>query len=512
MPKIVQIGMGGSDVASPPTELTDNLNPALLFESTDGADYLTISTTDNAEGVTVTAPSPGAQNSNTGFTVNAGIGGNIFRASRNGASGSGNVIFMDSGTNNIKVLGTGTQFNTTNSITTHLGTSDDYWVITDDGDADILRITQTGNFTHTLSDASDSVFKVVDDADPVITYLSITQGDVSSLGHSSDSTATHLRGSSVQLRPSNESIFAANANGDARLIFLNGSGTMNAVTNYGTKQDYTANTSEGDEELQWNRVYELAASGPSGDVTVDADFFTVSGLDTTAVQAAQESTITVVNSNATHNFIFKFNMKSGEGAVAALDADSLNLTDGTGYVCAPGKVARFRIETVRIGGTADTNQVHMISCLGKSQNTFSLRQGKGADTATTQAVYLANTAGNANDTLIIDFSNGNVGDVTLTRNIDKIRFYNVPPDGLASSVTARITQGGSAYTISYADADVTCYDDVGTTTLTGEIKFSGGVHHTQSTGSGDVDIVSFTSIPAGSTFDIYGAVIGQDFS
>ena len=139
-------------------------------------------------------------------------------------------------------------------------------------------------------------------------------------------------------------------------------------------------------------------------------------------------------------------------------------------------------------------------------------QGTGADTATTQAVYLANTAGNANDTLVIDFQNGNVGDVTLTRAVDKVRFYNVPADGTAATVTARITQGSSNHTISYADADVACYSGVDSGAVTGEIKFSGGVHHTQSTGSGDVDIVSFTSIPTGSTFNIYAAVIGQDFS
>mgnify|MGYP003137127374 CR=1 FL=1 len=50
MPKIVQIGMGGSDVASPPTELTTNLDPALLFEDgTTGDDFIEIDTTTSAE-------------------------------------------------------------------------------------------------------------------------------------------------------------------------------------------------------------------------------------------------------------------------------------------------------------------------------------------------------------------------------------------------------------------------------------------------------------------------------
>ena len=50
MPKIVQIGMGGSDVAAPPTELTTNLDPALLFEDgTTGADFIEVDTTTSAQ-------------------------------------------------------------------------------------------------------------------------------------------------------------------------------------------------------------------------------------------------------------------------------------------------------------------------------------------------------------------------------------------------------------------------------------------------------------------------------
>ena len=136
-------------------------------------------------------------------------------------------------------------------------------------------------------------------------------------------------------------------------------------------------------------------------------------------------------------------------------------------------------------------------------------QGTGADTATTQAVYLADT----NATLIIDFANGNFGDVTLAAAVTNVKFLNTPVDGTVATVTARITQDSSTRTIDYSDSAVTVYAGDGTgSAATGEIKFSGGVHHTQSTGSGEVDIVSFTSIPTGSTFNIYAAVIGQDFS
>ena len=137
-------------------------------------------------------------------------------------------------------------------------------------------------------------------------------------------------------------------------------------------------------------------------------------------------------------------------------------------------------------------------------------QGTGADTATTQAVYLP--SGSSGAKIIVDFANGNVGDITLTAAVTSIDFYNVPADGTCATVTARITQDSSTRTIDYSDSAVTCYSDGGSSAVTGEIKFSGGVHHTQSTGSGEVDVISFTSIPTGSTFNIYAAVIGQDFS
>ena len=229
-----------------------------------------------------------------------------------------------------------------------------------------FEIDDDGNQTHILDDTDNSVFKVIDNAGSPVTYLNIVQGGVSTFGPNNDSTATQLRGTSIQLRPSDEALFSASADGAARYLAINGSGTLHAVTHWGTKQDYTANTSEGDEILKWNRTYELAASGPSGDVTVDADFLTVSNLYTTEVQATHESSITVVNSNATHDFIFKFNVKSGNGTVAPFDSDATNLTDGTGYTCGPGKIARFKIETVRIGGTGVSNQVHMVRCIGKN--------------------------------------------------------------------------------------------------------------------------------------------------
>jgi len=134
-------------------------------------------------------------------------------------------------------------------------------------------------------------------------------------------------------------------------------------------------------------------------------------------------------------------------------------------------------------------------CVLQAGSALQYNAGTGTDTATTEPVYLADT----NATLIIDFANGNFGDVTLAAAVTAVKFFNVPDDGTCATVTARITQDSSTRTIDYADSAVTVYSDGGSTAITGEIKFSGGVHHTQSTGSGDADLVSFSAFRADGT-------------
>ena len=143
------------------------------------------------------------------------------------------------------------------------------------------------------------------------------------------------------------------------------------------------------------------------------------------------------------------------------------------------------------------------------QGAVTYYSGTGSDTATTEPVYLADT----NATIVVDFSKGNFGDITLAADVTAVKFFNAPADGSVTTITARITQhASSAKTIDYADSAVTVYSDAGSTSVTGEIKFAGGAHHTMSTGANAVDLVSFTCIPNGSTFDVYAAVIGQAFA
>ena len=135
--------------------------------------------------------------------------------------------------------------------------------------------------------------------------------------------------------------------------------------------------------------------------------------------------------------------------------------------------------------------------------------GLGADDATSEPLYLADSGA----TLVIDVRKGNYGDVTLTADVTAIKFFHAPNDGNVYTMTAKIKQhASSAKTIDYSDSAVTVFSNAGTTSVTGEMKFSGGVHHTMSTTTGAVDIVQFTIFPDGSTFDVYASVIGQNFS
>ena len=242
-----------------------------------------------------------------------------------------------------------------------------------DSNHDLLHIDgDASNFTYTFMDADSGVFSVVDNAGSPVTYLSLAEGGACALGHTGGTTTiegsgTTVRGVSwVRTRVSGNPVWSGEKSGSATFVQYNGGNVTNCNSIYGATTQHTANTSVGDHVLMFNHVFELAASGPSGAVTCDADFKHQSGVPTGANGYTAISHVTIITSNASHNYIFKYNMKSGNGSVAPFDSDATNLTDGTGYTCAPGKVAMFEIRTVRIGGTAITNQVHMVRCLGKS--------------------------------------------------------------------------------------------------------------------------------------------------
>ena len=232
--------------------------------------------------------------------------------------------------------------------------------------------------------------------------------------------------------------------------------------------------------------YDSGGNGHIGIVIDGSRIFEVADTHFNRFDVAKGFEIDTTASTAT-NPVYTFNGDDDTGVGTSGD-DALSLIAGG-------------VEAIRCveAGSAAVVQI---------KDAIHYNAGTGSDTATTEPVYLADT----NATMIVDFSNGNVGDITLAANVTAVKFFNAPADGTVATVTAKITQDSSARTFDYADSAVTVYSDGGSTAVTGEIKFAGGAHHVQSTGSGAVDLVSFTCIPSGSTFNIYAAVIGQAFA
>ena len=123
-------------------------------------------------------------------------------------------------------------------------------------------------------------------------------------------------------------------------------------------------------------------------------------------------------------------------------------------------------------------------------------------------------------TLVVDFANGNAAMVTLTANITAVKFINTPDSyaaniGLIGTVTVRLQQhASSAKTISYAVGTTSVHtgDEDSGAHGSSELYWSGGVPHTMSTGTDDVDLVQFTIFADRATnYNVYGTVIGQDF-
>jgi hypothetical protein len=98
-------------------------------------------------------------------------------------------------------------------------------------------------------------------------------------------------------------------------------------------------------------------------------------------------------------------------------------------------------------------------------------------------------------TLELDLENGNHFEVTLTESISTLTLSNPPASGKAGAFTLAITQGGSgSYTVSWP----------------GSVQWAGGSAPTLTTDVGAVDILTFITYDAGTTW--YGGVFGLDFS
>tara|TARA_R100000664_G_scaffold27086_1_gene37570 strand:+ start:5315 stop:6679 length:1365 start_codon:yes stop_codon:yes gene_type:complete len=447
-------GLGGG--VSGTSEIDDNLDPSVLFESADGKDYLEIDTTDSAEKLilagggasVISAGDVEVEKSAPKLTLDNSAAGDSYGARSSTIQWDG-VATRDSGT--ATTLGS-VRFQ-------HLGTG------TGNRAEFVIAVNNAGDSA--TSDTLNDRLKILGDSGTMRLSGVFQTGD----GNAGAPSHGFTSSSNTGIFHDGSNGLGLSSNGGERLRLnstgelCTGSSTANPSVNAaaGSLHVFTGTTSHTQVHADWD---ELVIEGASGD----------------------RSGMTIMS------------VTDGKGGIAFADPGNAQAGMITYGHESPQFMDFF---------TEGTSALRIFTkAIVPQKGAIQYRQGTGADTATTQAVYLADT----NATLIIDFANGNFGDVTLAAGVTAVKFFNVPADGTVATVTARITQDSSNRTIDYSDSAVTCYSDSGSSAVTGEIKFSGGVHHTQSTGSGDVDIVSFTSIPTGSTFNIYAAVIGQDFS
>ena len=342
-------GLGGGVAGT--SEIEDNTDDAVLWKDTAGIEMFELDSTNGSGYVAISADTDA---SNGKPYLRLQEASNYFEVAANGYArvyGSANDLYAYAA-NKFEMLQTAST-----SWRIRLVDDSNFDLLVVDGDA--------SNFTYTFHTDDSGVFKVSDSSG--VDYLNIAEGGTSSFGRLGTTGVTNLYGSSIRLRSNNANHLSVNDNGSQRHIYINGSNSLNSISHFGAKTDFTTNTSHGSFTLRSQYIFHCPASGPSGTVTADADFITCAGLDATQhAQTTHTSRVIVANSNASHSFVFKLNVTSGHGAVAPYDSDSTNLTDGTGYTAAAGKVAVFEVMTVRLGGTGNADQIHMVRCVGKN--------------------------------------------------------------------------------------------------------------------------------------------------
>ena len=442
--KIIRVPASG---VSGTSEIDDNLDPSVLFESADGKDYFEIDTTDGSEKLILAkSGAPVGIGADPSSGVHLHVQGGDARLRLHNTSNENTENQRDSEIQFYGQKGDGTVHELGTLSFMHGSAADD---------------TQ-GRFKLDVNNGSSMATRMTIEPAGATTFNGVVKsgdGNNSAPGHSfssSNNTGMYHDGSNGAAFCSNGGLrLLLNATGE----LCTGGSTANPGSNAaaGSLHVYTGTTSHTQVHADWDELVIEGAAGNRSGITI----------------------MSVTNGKGGIAFSDPGNAQAG---MITYGHDSPQFMDFVteGY------------SALRIYDKAIIPQ----------KGAIQYRQGTGADTATTQAAYLADT----NATLIIDFANGNFGDVTLAANVTAVKFFNVPVDGVCATVTARITQDSSTRTVDYSDSAVTVYSDSGSTAITGEVKFSGGVHHTQSTGSGDVDLISFSAFRAdGAATAITGA-------
>ena len=294
----------------------------------------------------------------------------------------------------------------------------------------------------------------------------------------------------------------ATANGSPTMIIENGSGNskdrcvleMNSTGSVGCKvRMHVAGTQKLDlEGTSTGGVLD----GSNGTLILKASGSPAINIDTS--QRVAVGSVAPINDK-------EFEINDGEHAVY------FDIQGNTSYMVITGN-ANDTDQSLHIGTTQRDSL--KVSKYGAAYVNYTLGSNSGwsaNETNTARSAYLADT----NSDLIINYGVGNVGVITLAANIDKIKFFNLPGVGSAQSFTLRIKQDASTpRTIDWSTVEFYGGTDSGSQ-LSGSktLTWSGGVAHTMSTSTSQIDIVQFTAIcDTANTITIYGSVIGQNFS
>lgn len=213
--------------------------------------------------------------------------------------------------------------------------------------------------------------------------------------------------------------------------------------------------------------------------------------------------VTIDNAGDTTLETGSFKVKRTSGGVSDVDIAFANVAN-TGFYAAANNILDVAVDGTNIASFKNDRGLRM------KQGSIALHKGTASDTTTSSPMYLKDT----NATLVIRLNKGNVGNVTVAANITAIEFHRKPEDGEVVTFMAHFTKSADSTprTIDYTASAVSVHSAEGSSAVTGEIYWSGGVPHTMSTGNGAIDIVQFTCMPVGSTFNIYASVIGQGFA
>ena len=291
-------------------------------------------------------------------------------------------------------------------------------------------------------------------------------------------------------------------------VLLLENGTGSSATK--CQLDMNTDTSAGSSQVRFFTADTERASiiGETAGVTVKTEAstadITFSPNGTQRMRVQGEGYVSVGAAESQNNKVFEVNRSAGQAVY-------FDIQGNTSYLAIAGNATSVD-QSLHIGSTQRDSL--KVSKYGAAYVNYTLGSNSGwsaNETNSARSVYLDDT----NSDLIINYGVGNVGVITLAANIDKIKFFNLPTVGSAQSFTLRIKQDASTpREIDWSTVEFYGGTDSGSQ-LSGSktLTWSGGVAHTMSTSTSQIDIVQFTAIcDTVNTITIYGSVIGQNFS